>query len=219
MRSVLRASSPLALAVALTALAVPAHAAITAYSTSATFTATLLAGSYRETFTGTTGSGTASIPFSGGTPTVAYTVTAPSNTTSDGVYRSGTIIGNNLPGESLAFTPTSGNISAFGGEFFITNVSDTFQAQPVTLTVTDSLGASLSQTYTPTSASVGSFRGFTSTGTITSIVLSAPNITAANYYNSVDNVIAGRVAAVPEPATMAALALGAVAMLRRRKRA
>ncbi len=158
---------------------------------------------------------------SGRTPAVGYTVTVPASVNpAVAVYRNGTFIGNDFPGESLAFTPKTGNVSAFGGCLYPTDSADGFQAQPVTVTATDSLGATLSQTYTPTGACVGSFRGFTTTGVFTSIVLSAPDITTAHDFNSVDNVIAGRaIQATPEPSALAALGLGAVARVKRRKRA
>jgi hypothetical protein len=192
--------------------ATTAHAQTTTYISSASFLAALQTGSYTEAFTGPFGPVTSS-DYSDGT--YGYTVSTPSPT---GLYRSGSTIGNNLPNESLLFTFTTGNITAVGGNFFITDISDTFRRVSVTLTLNDGT----TTTYTPTSAGTGSFRGFTSTTAITSLTLSAPG---ASRYNVVDNVTVGAAmsatpSAAPEPGSLALLLpiIGTVGMMIRKRR-
>ena len=198
---------------ALLALGGAAHSAIIAYDTPATFASSLLAGFYDETFDGGGYTTAASFAFTGGTPPLGFSVTAGGNTR---VFRDGFTIGNDNSRQTLDFTPTTGNVSAFGGNFAITDATASFLRVSVTVTATDSLGASLSQTYTPTSETVGSFRGFTTTGFFTSIVVSATSATGR--FNAADNVIVGRATPVPEPAALLPLGLGAIAMLRRKRR-
>jgi hypothetical protein len=189
-----------------------ASAQTTTHTTLATFLAATTGSLYTETFTG---GGVQSAPsYSFSSLGFGYTVTASPGS----VYRSGTIIGNNLPNEMLTFTFTTGNITAIGGDFFITNILDAFQLQPVTL----NLSNGTSVTYTPANLA-GSFRGFTTTGAaITSLTMAAP--TGGQFYNSVDNLIVGRAApatVVPEPSEIALLATGMVGLIgvaRRRAR-
>jgi hypothetical protein len=189
-----------------------ASAQTTTHTTLASFLANTTGSLYLETFTqGGVDSGAS---FSYSSLGFGYTVTASPGL----VYRSGSIIGNNSPNETLTFTFTTGNITAIGGDFFITNISDVFQPQPVTL----NLSNGTSVTYTPTNLA-GSFRGFTTTGAaITSLTMAAP--TGGQFYNSVDNLRVGRAApatVVPEPSEIALLATGMVGLLgvaRRRAR-
>ena len=175
-----------------------AFASTTVYTDSVTFLSTLLAGSYTEGFTVATG-GVYNSPlsFSGGD--FSYQVSTP--TVAVGVYRSTTFLGNTYEAESLTITFTGGGATAIGGNFYLTNQADAFQAQPVTLTLSDGT----TSTFTPTSASVGSYVGFVSTLPITSLVISAP---ALLQFNALDNITVGVTSAVPEAGTLALMALG-----------
>ncbi len=170
------------------------------FTNSAAFQAAIAndAGQFNNAF------GSATANWSGGTPTMAYTVS-----TTGGLYSNGNFIGTNNPNVPLVITFTSGNVRAVGGEFFATDISDNFLAN-VPLTITYSDGTV--DTYTP--GGFGTFRGYVSGTILTSMSIDsvAP---PTNRYVSMDNVITS---AVPEPATMTALALGAAAMLRRRNK-
>jgi hypothetical protein len=184
-----------------------AYPATTMYTTSASFLATVASGSYLETFTQPevdTG-----LMFSYSTNGFAYSITA--NDGMSDVYRSGTFVGSSLPAESLTIAFTSGNVTAVGGNFFITDITDAFQASSVTLTLND--GTVL--THLPTDET-GAFSGFTSDMPILSLTMSAP---PSPLYNSLDNLVVGSM--IPEPGTYGMMGLGWVcllAMLRLRSR-
>lgn len=166
----------------------------TVYTSSATFFANVSPGFYTETFTGNpgtydSGAGFSSLGFS-------YIFDAAGGV--EPLYRSGAFIGNTYSQQSLTITFTSGNVTALGGNFFLTDVND----NPLTGTVTITLSDGTVESFTTTSAS--DYRGFTSdNGTvITSLVLSAP---LAAQFNSMDNFTVG--VAVPEPASIAMIGL------------
>jgi hypothetical protein len=189
----------------------PLSAQTTTHTTLASFLASTQGPTYTETFTGSQGS---ALSYNFASLGYGYTVTASNGLST--VYRSGSIIGNNLPNLSLTFTFTTGNVTAVGGNFFVTNISDVFQSTLVSILLSDGT----TQSYTPTG--VGDFRGFTTNGaTITSLTLAAP--TGGQFYNSVDNLIVGTASAnvVPEPSTyllMGTGMLGLVGAARRRAR-
>lgn len=191
-------------ALALSASIAPAFAATTTYTTQASFLANVAPGSYTNSFTGAVAAGP-SFSYSGSG--FGYTLTAGVGD----VYLSGSIAGTNSPDETLTVTFTTGNVTAVGGNFFATNISDVFQAQPLKLTLSDGT----TTTYTP--ATLGaSYRGFVSTLPITSLVMGLP---AVGFYNTMDNLTVG-VGVVPETSTWVLMALGMVGLaFARRQRA
>jgi len=181
-------------AAVLLALAAPAFAATTTYTSSATFLAQVKAGSYTETFTGLGNPPAGAAPFSAGG--FAYTISAPGD-----LYASGDFLGTSLPDEALTITFTSGNVTAVGSNFFAVNLSDVFQPVSLTLTLSDGTVT----TFTPSSV-LDSYRGFTSDLTITSLTISGPG---TSLYAGVDNLTVGvMVSNVPEPGSWALMGLG-----------
>lgn len=207
---------PLALSTlaTLTLAAVPALATTTTYTTQASFMAAVQPNAYTETFSGAAGTATS---YSFSSKGYGYTVTAsPAQGMADDVYRSGSFIGNYYSNTSLTITFTGTRPTAIGGNFYITDANDSFAAMaPVTIGLSDGTVT----TFTPASAST--YRGFTSTAAITSLTLAAPG---DNVFNTVDNLTVGTaasVAAVPEPATWASMAVSifTLIVLARRSRA
>jgi len=156
-------------------------------------------GQYLNSF----GSSTAS--WSGGTPTMSYTMSATS-----GLYSDGNFIGTNGPNEALLMTFTSGNVRAVGGSYFTTNISDVFQPGS-TINITYSDGGTDSYI----AGSTSQFRGYVSGTVLTSMSITSTGPDASRFL-SMDNVVTST---VPEPATMTAMALGALALLKKRKSA
>jgi hypothetical protein len=143
--------------------------------------------------------------FSGGTPTMSYGFSA-----DGGLYSNGNFVGVNNSNRALVITFTSVNVRAFGGNLYSTDISDNFQTG-ITINVAYSDGFTDSYVVGSTSE----FRGYVSNTILTSVTITAAGA-PANRYVSVDNL---RTSAVPEPASMTALALGLAAIARRRKNA
>lgn len=147
-----------------------------------------------------------SATLTGGSPTI----TAAFSVSTSSLYTSGSFYGAFTTAASVTINFTGG-VRAIGANWFHTNASDAFIAnRPVTLTYSDGFV----DTFTP--ASVNDFRGYVSNVVLTSVTISAGTSTPSpSAFASVDNL---RASTVPEPATMSALALGAAAMLRRRRK-
>jgi hypothetical protein len=205
---------PLA-AAALLAAAGASQAAITVYTTQASYLAAITSPGV-DTYTGfsITGSTPSPITRSAG----PYTYTASVSTTS--FFGAGTTanpwLSTNTATDSITFNAFSGGVSAIGGNFFGSDISGLFAAGNVLLVATDSLGATSTQTIT--GATTSSFLGFVSTGLVTSLVLSAVQ-PATPLWPTADNLTLG-IAAVPEPQTYAMLlaGLGFVGFMARRRR-
>ncbi len=193
----------LLLAAGLTALSASPFAATTVYSSSASFLANVQPGSYTETFTGLANPATGPVSFSGSG--FSYSASAPSD-----IYLEGGFLGANQVAETLTIAFTGGNVSAVGGNFFATNISDAFQSVAITLKLSDNTTV----IFTPTSAA-DSYRGFASDLNITSLTVSAAG---ASLYAGVDNLTVG-VSAVPEPGSWALMGLGVAGLLLARRRA
>ena len=189
-------------AIALAGFAASSFASTTLYDSSASFMSNVAPGSYTETFTDFDDSASGPAAFTGSGFT--YTVFAPGD-----LYASGEFAGTSLPNEALTITFTSGNVTAVGGNFYATNISDAFQPVSINLGLSD--GTSVA--FTPASV-LDSYRGFASTVAITSLVMSAPGI---SLYAGIDNLTVG-VTAVPEPASWALMALGVAGLLVARRR-
>ena len=174
------------------------------YTSSAAFLTQVAPGSYTETFTGLDIDSSPS--FSGGG--FSYTASAPQD-----IFFNGSFLSTSQIGEDLTITFTSGNVTAFGGNFFATNISDAFQSRSLTLSLSDGTV----ETFLA-SALGNSYRGFTSNVAITSLVISGT--TGVSLYAGLDNFTVGAaVTPVPEPGTFALMALGLVGLRFVRRRA
>jgi hypothetical protein len=109
---------------------------------------------------------------------------------------------------SLVFTLTSGNITAVGGNFFITDEPGNFVADTIDILFSDNT----STNWAPSSAS--DFIGFVFDTPVTSMTLSRG---VSTNYVTAGTITVGQ---VPEPSTMALLAMtaaGALWLSRRRR--
>ncbi|MEO5733012.1 MAG: PEP-CTERM sorting domain-containing protein [Rubrivivax sp.] len=207
---------PLA-AAAFLAMAGASHAAITVYTSQATFLAAVTSPGV-DTYTG--------FSITGGTPSPivrtagAYGYIASASTST--FFGAGTTanpwLSTNVATDSISFASFTGSVSAAGGNFFGSDVNGAFAAGSVALTATDSLGATSTQTIT--GATTSSFLGFVSTGAMTSLVLSAIQ-PGSPLWPTVDNLTLAIAGPVPEVETYAMMLAGLGAMgfmIRRRKR-
>jgi len=181
-----------------------AHAALTSFTNAATFASAVVAPA-TDTF--------AFLPLdtvpSPSTRTAggySYVVSAPS-----GLFGGGTAanpwLSTNLSGATLTFATFTGGVGGIGGNFFGSDIAGAFlPGQSLSLTATDSLGATLTQTIA--NATQSSFLGFVSTGSLVSLAVS---IADRDAFVSADNVTIAA-AAVPEPETYAMLLAGLAAM-------
>lgn len=189
-------------AIALACLSASSHAAAVLYTTSASFLTHVAAGSYTENFNGLADPPPGAVAFSGGA--FAYSAFAPSD-----IYLAGGFLGTSQINEALTITFAAGNVKALGANFYATDISDTFQAVSMTITLSDGT----IETFTPGTLS-DSYRGFVSDVAITSLILSGPG---GSLYGGLDNLTVGMV--VPEPAgwALTGVALAGLFVARRRK--
>ena len=181
----------------------------------------LATGSFLNDFTGTNGA-ISNYNASGNGFSYAATQSGGNPQTT---FRANNLLQTNLSGLDLIFTATGGNYNAIGGNFFRTDSSGVFSAGSITVTVSNGTETAF-QTYTPTSATAGSFRGFVSTLPIATLTITgAPE--GSGLYNSADNLRVGTTVAsvntaAPEPGSLALLlpVLGMVGMgIRKRRKA
>jgi hypothetical protein len=201
---------------ALMAVVGAAQAELTTYSTQASFLAAV-SNPGVDGFNGLSITTSTPSPLTRSAGPYSYTATV----TTTSFFGAGTTanpwLSTNTATDSITFSGFTGGVSAIGGLFFASNISGLFAAGDVTLTATDSLGATLTQTIT--GATTSSFLGFTSTGTITSLVLSSVQPATGFVWPTTDNLTLA-VAVVPEVQTYALMlaGLGALGLVARRRR-
>lgn len=193
----------------------------------ATFIASLQPGYYTEDFSALVGPGDIPSPinFSGGA--FAYTASAPGGfyavqtPSESGNYVLSTALGD----DPITLTFTSGNVTAVGGFFLLTDILGDIATGSITLNFNDGTSVTL------TNQTLSSFTGYVSPGLpITSLVISAqqPEGEGASVWPTVDDLIVGAVAenggppngdgVIPEPSTLWLLAGGIVALALGRRR-
>jgi hypothetical protein len=107
-------------------------------------------------------------------------------------------LSNNTRYNPIVFSQFSGGVSAFGGNFFASDIAGQFVPDgTMVLTAVD--GGTL--TYDLTGATTGSFVGFVSTAPLSSVTLGTDG---GEYWPTANNVVL----AVPEPATYGMMLVG-----------
>ena len=190
----------------------PSHAALTPFTTPASFANAISAPSI-DTFAFLPLDFVAS-PSTRTTGPYSYVVSAPS-----GLFGGGSAanpwLSTNLSGAAMTFTNFTGGVAGIGGSFFASDIAGAALAgQSLTVTATDSFGATLTQTLADPGPT--SFLGFASNGSLVSLVVSIANRDA---FVSVDNLVLA--APVPEAETYAMLLAGLAflaGIARRRRR-
>jgi hypothetical protein len=184
---------------ALVASTAPAQAALTVFTSQSAFLAAVSTPGV-DTYAGFSITGTTATPIVRTAGAYGYTAATPGD-----FFGAGTTgdpwLSTNTATDTITFNTFTGGVQAIGGNFFGSNIAGAFLAGNVTLVATDSLGATSTQTIT--GATVGSFLGFLSTGSMTSLTLTAVQ-GAAPLWPTVDNLTLARrpaVGAVPESST------------------
>ncbi len=195
-----------ALACMLFAVAASAQGALIVFD-QASFLAQIDAGYYLENYEAYTGGPQgATMDFSQGG--FSYSANAPQDLWINTAI--GNALSTNNAADAISFSFTSGNVTAVGGYFFPTNLSEQWINGSIVLNLSDGTN------YTLVDPGTQGFVGFITSGgvLITSLTVDAPNI-AANAWPTVDDFIVGAAAGgeVPEPSTFVLLALGAGALL------
>ena len=128
----------------------------------------------------------------------------------DGSTATDFLLSTTIPSD-LTFTFPAGNVTAVGGDFALTDTSFNVAADTFQLTLADGT------TVTRTSGSDTAFVGFTSSVPIASLTFVVPSDATANeYFATVNNLTVGT--AVPEPTSLALVAVGGAGLLGRRRR-
>jgi hypothetical protein len=193
-------------AVALSALSGTAQAAITVYTSQASFLAAVTSPGV-DTFTGFSISGSTPSPIARTAGSYGYTA-AVSTTSFFGAGTTGNPwLSTNTATDTITFSGFTGGANAIGGNFFDSDILGNFAAGSITLVASDTGGTS---SYTITGATTGSFLGFTSTTGITGLTVAAVQ-PATPIWPTVDNLtlaITNAAPAVPEPASWAMMIAG-----------
>ena len=207
---------PLAIA-ALVVAGSACHAALSVYSSSVAFGSAISAPGV-DTYTGFLITGTTPSPITRAAGAYTYSAAASTSTFFGAGTTANPWLSTNVATDSITFNGFSPAIKGIGANFFGSDVNGLFLAGNVTLTALDSLGATSTQTIT--GATVSSFLGFTTNGSITSLTLAAVQTTSP-LWPTADNLTLGLAAVVPEPGSygLLAMGLGMVAFVARRRRA
>jgi hypothetical protein len=190
-----------------------ASAATTVYTDIGAFLAAMPATYYFENFNSLTdGPLTAPVAFSG--DGFSYTMSASTGE----LYASTWVddetnrrIGPQQPSDTLTITFTSGNVTAIGGLFFLTDAYFDLVEGDLSLALSDGT----TETVTYGAAPTAQFRGFISDAPLSSLTVTGP----AEVFVALDDLyVAGAEADTPEPATALLFGVGALALLALRRR-
>jgi hypothetical protein len=194
-------------------LAQTATAATTTYTSRSSFESSLPTGSFFNNFSSVPdafASPVTSVTGTGGTPTLGYTITAP--TAGLGVFPDAGFkaVGNWNLGQPVVVTLNTGNVFSAGADLWLSDINGNRLAGTITVNYSDGSSVLVPSTTT------GAF-GFAG---ITTDVAALSTMTIQNAPGAYLNMSNLSVAAVPEPSSIAATALAVAALagaaLRRR---
>jgi hypothetical protein len=204
----------LSAAVALAATAMISHSsATTIYTSQAAFLAHTQPGSYLETFDSLPQFTPLNSPLSFSKNGFSYTASAPS--TDNQFFNAGTVgdvwLSTFDHSTNIVFDFTSNNVTAVGGNFFLTDIPG--NVVPGTITVALDNGT----TFSVSDPSANSFVGFTTSSPIHSLTFTPPASGANEVFATVNNFITG--ASVPESGStlpLIGIGLASLGLLRRK---
>jgi hypothetical protein len=173
-----------------------AHAATTTFTSRSAFEASLPAGNYFNNFNTTPdafNSPVASVTGTGGTPSIGYTITAP--TSGLGVFPEAGFkaIGNWAQSNAIVVTFNTGNVFSAGGDIWLADINGNRLAGTVTVNFSDGSTVAVPSTTT------GAF-GFAG---LTTDAAALSTMTLVNSPSGFVNFSNFSVAAVPEPSSIA----------------
>ncbi|MCA9281244.1 MAG: PEP-CTERM sorting domain-containing protein [Phycisphaeraceae bacterium] len=187
-----------------------ANAGFTVHTSLASFNAATSAQG-TDTYTGFSITGVTASPIVRSAGAYGYTASA-----ANGFFGAGTVgdpwLSTNTATDSIVFSNFTGGASAFGGNFFDSNIAGAFAAGDIMITAVDSSG-SVSQTIV--GATTSSFLGFVSDGSLVSLTVAAVQPVSGFIWPTVDNFVLAQ--AIPAPGAAAMLGLGGMLAARRRR--
>jgi hypothetical protein len=187
-----------------------ANAVVTIYTTQAAFLAATSAIGV-DTFTGFSISGSTPSPIIRTAGVYGYTGTVTGAGTNT-YFGAGTVanpyLSTNSAVDTMNFASFTGGVEAAGANFFGSDISGAFAPGDVTITATDASGT---VTQTVVGATLSTFIGFVSTGSLTSVSITSVQ-GATPLWPTVDNFTLGKrrvaVGAVPESGTWLMMVAG-----------
>ncbi len=184
-----------------------AFAVSTVYTSLATFLPNLAPGFFFNNFATVLPGAAVSLPF-GPVNGFSYTVSTPPGSIS-GLFNDPGIISTDNAADKILVTFTGAAVTALGGDLYATDIN----FLPIAANVTIALSDGTVETYA--SSAANRFRGFTTTGpAITSFTIDAIDPVGSFAWATLDNLYVGTF--IPEPSSVALLAIGAIGLLRRR---
>ena len=194
-------------------LSVMTTQATTIYTSQAAFLAHTQSGSYLETFDSLPQFTPLNSPLSFSKNGFSYTASAPS--ADNQFFNAGTTgdvwLSTFDHSTNIVFDFTSNNVTAVGGNFFITDIPGNVVAGTITVTLDNGT------TFSVSDPSASSFVGFTTSSPIHSLTFIPPPSGATEVFGTVNNFITGR--SVPESGStlpVIGIGLAGIGLLRRK---
>lgn len=201
------------LVVGVAGLSSPASAGVTTFTSRSSFEASLPAGNYFNNFSAVPdalSSPVSSVTGTGGTPSIGYTITAP--TSGLGVFPDSGFkaVGNWNQSQPMVITFNTDNVFSAGGDIWLSDINGNRLAGTITVNYSDGSSVSVPSTTT------GSF-GFAGITTDVSALSTMTILNNAGGYLNVSNLSVAT-AAVPEPSSIALAAVGVAGVIARCRR-